>query len=58
MFLACATTEASFEEIGSCFRRDHTIVRAVERGRSREVAQNQESARFFNALKARVHGLE
>ncbi|WP_084244677.1 helix-turn-helix domain-containing protein [Rhodoplanes sp. Z2-YC6860] len=57
MYLACATTEASYEEIGKHFRRDHTIVRVVERGRSHEIDDSKESAQFFETLKAQVQGL-
>jgi chromosomal replication initiator protein len=51
MYLACATADASFEEIGKRFGRDHTIVRAVARGRAREVAESKVSAQLFERLK-------
>ena len=51
MYLAAASTGASFEEIGKRFGgRDHTIVRAVARGRAREVADNPASAELFESL--------
>jgi chromosomal replication initiation ATPase DnaA len=56
MYLACATTEASYEEIGKHFRRDYMIVQAVERGRSHEIDDSKESAQFFETLKAQIQG--
>lgn len=54
MYLAAATAGASFEEIGKRFGgRDYTIVRAVARGRAREVADNPASAELFEALNAK-----
>jgi len=52
MYLASCTTGASCEDIGRrCGNRDHTIVRAVIRGRAREVEDNMDSAAFFEALR-------
>jgi chromosomal replication initiator protein len=52
IYLACAATDASFEEIGQRFGRDHTIVQAVVRGRAREIAERAASASFFEVLKS------
>lgn len=52
MYLASRATGASCEDIGKrCGNRDHTIVRAVLRGRAREVAENPHSASIFKALR-------
>lgn len=51
MYLARQTTGASFEEIAARFNRDHMMVRAVVRNRSRDVDDDSASARLFNVLK-------